>query len=100
MALGKKTGGRVKGSPNKLTKSARDAFALAFEGIGGAGALTEWAQANKTEFFKLYARLIPVEHVGEGGEGPIQTVVKHIYESGRTPQNRPENTTSPQAEHS
>lgn len=72
--------GRVAGVPNKLTKSAREAFALAFEGIGGAAALTTWARENTTEFFKLYARLIPVEHVGSGGDGPVQTVVRHIYE--------------------
>lgn len=72
--------GRQKGSPNKLTTSAREAFALAFEGIGGANALKGWALENQTEFFKLYARLIPVEHVGEGGSGPVATVVKHIYE--------------------
>lgn len=73
--------GRKKGVPNKLTKSAREAFQIAFEGMGGPEALTEWAKANKTEFLKLYARLIPVEHVGEGGEGPIHTVVKHVYET-------------------
>lgn len=72
--------GRQKGVPNKLTKSAREAFALAFEGIGGAPALVAWAKKNPTEFFKLYARLIPVEHVGAGGEGPIATIVNHIYE--------------------
>lgn len=73
--------GRKKGTPNKLTKSAREAFARAFEEAGGADGLAEWALENRTEFYKLYARLIPVEHVGEGGEGPIATVVKHIYES-------------------
>lgn len=75
-----KTGGRVAGTPNKLTKSAREAFQLAFEGMGGQQGLIAWALLNATEFYKLYARLIPVEHVGEGGEGPIQTVVNHIYE--------------------
>ncbi len=73
--------GRPKGVPNKATTSAREAFALAFDGIGGFAALTTWARENTTEFFKLYARLIPVEHVGEGGTGPIATVVKHIYEN-------------------
>ena len=34
---------------------------------------------------KLYARLIPVEHVGPGGDGPINTIVKHIYETGKPP---------------
>jgi hypothetical protein len=77
--------GRPKGSPNKLTKSARDAFALAFEQLGGARALGVWAEDNRTEFYKLYARLIPVEHVGEGGTGPIATVVKHIYEDAPKP---------------
>lgn len=80
---GEKTGGRQKGTPNKLTKSAREAFQHAFEGMGGYDSLTAWAQANKTEFYKLYARLIPVEHVGEGGEGPIQTIVKHVYEDAK-----------------
>jgi len=72
--------GRPLGSVNKLTKSAREAFQLAFAGIGGAPALTAWAKKNPTEFWKLYARLIPVEHVGAGGEGPISTIIKHVYE--------------------
>ncbi len=71
--------------PNKTTKSAREAFALAFDGIGGTEALKVWAKENTTEFFKLYARLIPVEHVGAGGDGPISTIVKHIYESSESP---------------
>lgn len=80
--------GRPKGSPNKLTKSAREAFQLAFAVLNRSGSkntLAKWAAANPTEFYKLYARLIPVEHVGEGGEGPIATVVKHIYEKAVTP---------------
>ena len=72
--------GRQKGSQNKLTKSAREAFQHAFDAAGGPAGLSEWAKANLTEFYKLYARLIPVEHVGEGGTGPIATTVKHIYE--------------------
>jgi len=72
--------GRDKGTPNKLTVSAREAFQHAFKEAGGFDALATWAKANRTDFYKLYARLIPVEHVGEGGEGPISTIVKHIYE--------------------
>jgi hypothetical protein len=59
--------GRPKGQPNKLTKSAKEAFQLAFEGLGGAAALKEWAKTNKTEFFKLYAKLIPTD-ITSGGE--------------------------------
>ena len=76
-----KLGGRQKGTPNKLTKSAREAYQLAFEDIGGAVEFAAWAKDNRTEFYKLHARLIPVEHVGDGGEGPISTVVKHVFET-------------------
>lgn len=72
--------GRKAGVPNKFTKSAREAFQLAFDETGGFASLSEWARKNQTEFYKLYARLIPVEHVGPGGEGPIATIVKHVYE--------------------
>lgn len=78
-------GGRPAGVPNKFTQSAREAFQLAFDEIGGWDKLAAWAKKNPTEFFKLYARLIPVEHVGEGGKGPIATVVKHVYEGVSLP---------------
>lgn len=65
-----KTGGRKKGTPNKATSSAREAMALAFDGIGGVDALKTWAQANQTDFYKLYGRLIPQEITGKDG-GPI-----------------------------
>lgn len=77
--------GRKAGVPNKITRSAREAFQLAFDVLNaqpyGPQSLQVWAEANPTEFYKLYARLIPVEHTGEGGTGPIATVVKHIYET-------------------
>lgn len=53
--------GRPKGLQNKFTRGAKEAFALAFEGVGGVERLTEWARENLTDFYKLYARLIPVE---------------------------------------
>ena len=78
---GNRLGGRKKGVPNKVTVQAREAFQLAFDGIGGAPALQQWGLANLTEFFKLYARLIPVEHTGKDGDAAIQTVVKHIIQT-------------------
>ena len=56
-----KTGGRSKGTPNKFTQTAREAFDIAFNGIGGSVGLTNWASKNKTEFYRIYSRLIPVE---------------------------------------
>lgn len=68
---GERRGGRQKGVPNKFTANAREAFSFAFNDIGGAPALAAWARENQDEFYKLFARLIPVEHTGEGG-GPIK----------------------------
>ena len=53
--------GRKKGSANKTTVKVREAMELAFEGIGGVPALVEWAQDNQTEFYKLFAKLLPVQ---------------------------------------
>ena len=39
MAKGIKTGGRVKGSLNKTTQTAKDAIALAADSLGGANRL-------------------------------------------------------------
>jgi len=61
MAKGKKTGGRKPGSINYMSAQVKVNFLRAFEGIGGAGKLQEWAQENLTEFYKLYARLLPTE---------------------------------------
>lgn len=64
--------GRAKGVPNKLTKAAKEAFGLAFDGIGGVPALITWGKANRTEFYKLYARLIPTEaHVSNPDGSPL-----------------------------
>lgn len=59
-------GGSRKGCPNKLTKSAKEAFQFAFEKIGGAEYLAIWAKENPTEFMKLFARLIPTDVNLEG----------------------------------
>jgi hypothetical protein len=62
MAYGKKSGGGSrKGKPNKLTKSVKEAFEIAFNELQGDenANLATWAKANTTEFYKLAAKLIP-----------------------------------------
>jgi hypothetical protein len=41
MAKGKKTGGRVKGVPNKLTAGAKEVIAQVAANIGGVARMTE-----------------------------------------------------------
>lgn len=56
---GTRIGGRQAGTPNKITASAKQAFQLAFDELGGVTALVTWAQQNETDFFKLFSKLIP-----------------------------------------
>lgn len=58
--------GRPKGSKNKLTLI-KDAFATAFDDLGGVEGLVKWAKAdngkNQGEFYKLLVKLLPKEEL-------------------------------------
>lgn len=58
-------GGRPRGVPNKLTSSFKAAVMAAFDDIGGDRAFAKWAKKNPTEFYKIAARMIPTEVVGD-----------------------------------
>jgi hypothetical protein len=58
---GKPGPGRPRGSANRLTVSARKAFQLAFDGVGGIPALTERPRENRGDFYRIYARSIPAD---------------------------------------
>ncbi|GAX60933.1 hypothetical protein SCALIN_C16_0007 [Candidatus Scalindua japonica] len=63
--------GRKKGSRNKLTNDVRAAFHKAYDEMGnnkvgkdgkpmtGHEAFLAWARDNQTEFYRLYAKMIP-----------------------------------------
>jgi hypothetical protein len=53
--------GRKKGELNRTTVAVKEALLMAFDGIGGVSALTSWAKANQSEFYRLYAKLLPRE---------------------------------------
>lgn len=65
--FGKGNPGKPKGAISHMTRSAKEAFQFAFDAAGGAHGLAAWAAENPTEFYKLYARLIPVEQQVSGG---------------------------------
>jgi hypothetical protein len=56
---GRKTGGRKAGSKNVFSATVKDNILAVFNRLGGAASMAEWARKNETEFYKLYARLIP-----------------------------------------
>lgn len=69
MAKGRKTGGRLPGSKNKVTVAALHAIDLAFEGIGGVPALQEWAGENRADFYRLWSKRIPQKIEGPASDG-------------------------------
>lgn len=67
--------GRRKGTPNKVSQSVAHAIKEAFDALGGADGLVDWAQedpANLTTFYQLAAKLIPQQVTGNNF-GPLQT---------------------------
>jgi len=56
-----KVGGRVKGTPNKVTATAKENILAVFTRLGGTAQMAAWAKENQTEFYKIYARLVPTE---------------------------------------
>jgi len=71
--------GRPKNSPNKTTRSAKEAIALAPEGPGGGRRLITWAKSspeNERVFWStIYPRLVPHEVAGSADGAPISIAI-------------------------
>jgi hypothetical protein len=86
MAKGKKTGGRVKGVPNKLTTGAKEVIAQVAENIGGVARMTEWVRESKENekafWTNIYTKLLPLQVAGDK-DNPLsihrieRTIVEH-----------------------
>ena len=66
---GKPGPGRPPGSRNKTTVAAKEAIALAAEGLGGTERLIRWAQEDplneRTFWGTIYPKLLPLQVAGE-----------------------------------
>lgn len=70
MAAGRKTGGRQKGSPNKLTAQLKDMILQALDEShpdGGVGYLKQTAIEHPTAFLTLVGKVLPMQVTGEDG---------------------------------
>ena len=58
-----KTGGRIKGTPNKLTKTVKETVLGVFNDLqeDPKANLLSWAKTEPTEFYKIAAKLIPMD---------------------------------------
>jgi hypothetical protein len=74
--------GKPKGATNKTTRAAKDAIALAAEGLGGVNRIIEWAQEdpiNERAFWSsMYPRLLPVQVSGDP-ENPLLHSIKVTF---------------------
>lgn len=75
MAKGIKTGGRQKGTPNKITQAAKDMIAEVAERLGGADRMLAWTQedpANEKAFWSnVYPKLLPLQ-VASDPNAPLE----------------------------
>ena len=81
MAKGQKTGGRTKGTPNKMTTIAKEAIELAADGIGGVERMIAWAKedpANERVFWsQMYTKLLPLQLAGDADNPLTITQIVH-----------------------
>lgn len=75
----RKKGGRPKGVPNKVSGEAKEAIALAAEGLGGVFRLIDWVKedpANEKVFWsQMYTKLVPLRQDSNVSvEGAIEVI--------------------------
>ena len=66
-----KTGGRRKGTPNKLNADVKAMILAALAAKGGQKYLEKQADENPTAFLTLVGKIIPLQVTGKDG-GPIE----------------------------
>jgi hypothetical protein len=71
MAKGYKTGGRRKGTPNKLTRDLREMILGALADAGGRAYLVAQARKNPGSFLRLVGKLLP-RQAADTDEGPVK----------------------------
>lgn len=58
---------RTVGAKNKISGQAKENIQAVFVRLGSTAAMAKWAEDNQTEFYKIYARLLPIEGPGDNG---------------------------------
>lgn len=77
MAVGYKTGGRQRGTPNKVTALLKDAILQAATEAGDGelvAYLKKQALENPGPFMSLLGKVLPTQLTGDGG-GSVQVVI-------------------------
>jgi hypothetical protein len=75
VAKGRKTGGRAKGTPNKVTGDLRAMILGALDAAGGQKYLQTQARENPQAFLALVGRTLPKEIKAELTAGTLRVVL-------------------------
>jgi len=62
--------GRRRGTANKRTTAFNAALWKVFQALGGVPALAKWGREHPTEFYKLWAELLPQDPLPTGSDTP------------------------------
>jgi len=77
MAVGRKTGGRTKGTPNKINGDVRGMVLEALALAGGAEYLRRQSVASPAAFLSLVGKVLPLQLTGANG-GPVEMIVTGV----------------------
>lgn len=81
-----KTGGRRKGTTNKVTSLAKDAIAAAADRLGGVDRLVEWVRedtSNERVFWgQIYTKLLPLQVSGDPDAPVVSKITLEWLPSG------------------
>jgi len=73
-----KTGGREKGTPNKVTKQLKELILGALDDAGGQAYLERQAEENPTAFLTLIGKVLPTTLSGDA-ENPLKVFTQVAY---------------------
>lgn len=71
--------GRKPGQKNSTTSTAKENIMAVFEGMGGTITMQAWANANRSDFYKIYGRLIPTDVKIDPEANKIEVIVRQFY---------------------
>jgi hypothetical protein len=78
MANGRKTGGRVAGTPNRFSADLRQMILGALSDAGGREYLVRQADKNPAAFMVLVGKVLPTQMTGPDGDGPVEMIVTGV----------------------
>ena len=76
--LGRKTGGRQKGTPNKLPGPVKAMIIGALSEAGGQAYLVKQAAVNPVAFMTLVGKVLPLQVAGEDGAPIPVSIVERV----------------------